>query len=90
MKIFNVIDKSEMSFKPEVSFVKDVTAFKKSRAKKQVQDFLNPTHKYNKKSQNTINTLLDNDEQENDELTNPSHKSDEESDDGNADTILDF
>ena len=83
MKIFNVIDKPEMSFKPEVSFIKDVK-----------HDLKKTGRTYNKKSKNTIHTLLDN-EQENDELTNPARKSDEESDDDNnndntTNTVLDF
>jgi len=79
MKIFNVIDKPEISFKPEVSFVKDVK-----------HDLKKAARTYNKKSKNTINTLLD-DEQD---LENPARKSDEESDDDDNDntatTVLDF
>ena len=79
MKIFNVIDKPEMSFKPEVSFVKDVTSVKKKDVKK--QDLENSASKYNKKTQNTINTLLDNDDNDDD---------DDDDDDDERQTIIDF
>ena len=97
LKIFNVIDKPEMSFKPEVSFIKDVK-----------HDLKKTARTYNKKSKNTINTLLDeqdlehptrkNDDDEQD-LEHPSRKNDkdddeeDEDDEGtedNTDTVLDF
>jgi superfamily II DNA or RNA helicase len=68
MKIFNVIDKPDMSFKPEVSFVKDVK-----------HDLKKTARTYNNKSKNTINMLLDNDVRD---LENPAHKKQDEDDDG--------
>lgn len=76
MKIFNVIDKPEMSFKPEVSFVKDVK-----------QDLKKAARINNKKSKNTITNLLgDGNDNDND---NDNGEEDKE-DNNTTSVILDF
>ena len=96
MKIFNVIDKPEISFKPEIKFIKEID-FKKSSVKK--QDLKKPERKYNKKSNITINsldTLLegdgegDGDGDDGDGDGNGNDIEGEGEDEGNKNDILDF
>ena len=102
MKIFNVIDKPEISFKPIVSFVKDV--INKSSAKKQdlkkqdlkkqdlkKQDLKNPARKDNKKSNivvNSLDTLLEDDNGEGEDDCDIDGESD--GDETIIEDILDF
>ena len=81
MKIFNVIDKPEMSFKPIVSFMKDVLHKKNTTEKK--------TSTKNKKNNITINTLLDNEDDDGDG-DGDGDGNDNGDDDTEDNTILDF
>ncbi len=93
MKIFNVIDKPEMSFKPIVSFVKDVLNKTKKELKKKdlkKQDLLNPESNYNKKNNvnnitiNNLDTLLE------DEDDDEGEGEGDDDDENITEDILDF
>jgi superfamily II DNA or RNA helicase len=88
MKIFNVIDKPEMSFKPEVSFMKDVL-HKGKNANEKKSSAKNKKNNSNSNNNNTItiNTLLDNAHVDEVDEENENESGDDSSE---KQTIIDF